>query len=210
MLGDRSDDLVTLMRDGDVLFRALVARRQSVHNLLVATSPLSSSSPGWSATPAPTSSRRWTTSSTVVDVLNKNQDNLDNSLRLMAPFYRVFANTLGNGPWFDTYIQNLPAACRTGRRADMAVSCRSCIVAAGAVDRGVVAASWRGHRAARPVTTKYLTASFPRTVSLYEGSTCGSSACRSARSSRSRRPAPTSPSRCGTTRSTTSPPTPRP
>ena len=24
------------------------------------------------------------------------------------PFYRVFANTLGNGPWFDTYIQNLP------------------------------------------------------------------------------------------------------
>ena len=28
--------------------------------------------------------------------------------RLMAPFYRVFANTLGNGPWFDTYIQNMP------------------------------------------------------------------------------------------------------
>jgi phospholipid/cholesterol/gamma-HCH transport system substrate-binding protein len=28
----------------------------------------------------------------------------------MAPFYRVFANTLGNGPWFDTYIQNMPPA----------------------------------------------------------------------------------------------------
>ena len=41
-------------------------------------------------------------------MLNKNEDNLDNSLRLMAPFYRVFANTLGNGPWFDTYIQNMP------------------------------------------------------------------------------------------------------
>jgi phospholipid/cholesterol/gamma-HCH transport system substrate-binding protein len=26
----------------------------------------------------------------------------------MEPFYRVFANTLGTGPWFDTYIQNLP------------------------------------------------------------------------------------------------------
>ncbi len=26
----------------------------------------------------------------------------------MAPFYRVFANTLGTGPWFDTFIQNLP------------------------------------------------------------------------------------------------------
>ena len=50
----------------------------------------------------------------VVAVLNKNEDNLDNSLRLMAPFYRVFANTLGNGPWFDTYIQNLPPVPQVG------------------------------------------------------------------------------------------------
>ena len=50
----------------------------------------------------------------VVQVLNKNEDNLDNSLRLMAPFYRVFANTLGNGPWFDTYIQNLPPVPQVG------------------------------------------------------------------------------------------------
>ena len=28
----------------------------------------------------------------------------------MAPFYRVFANTLGTGPWFDTWIPNLPPA----------------------------------------------------------------------------------------------------
>ena len=50
----------------------------------------------------------------VVQVLNKNEDNLDNSLRLMAPFYRVFANTLGTGPWFDTYIQNLPPVPERG------------------------------------------------------------------------------------------------
>ena len=50
----------------------------------------------------------------VVQVLNKNEDNLDNSLRLMAPFYRVFANPLGNGPWFDTYIQNMPPAPQAG------------------------------------------------------------------------------------------------
>jgi phospholipid/cholesterol/gamma-HCH transport system substrate-binding protein len=50
----------------------------------------------------------------VVQVLNKNEDNIDNSLRLMAPFYRVFANTLGTGPWFDTYIQNLPPAPQAG------------------------------------------------------------------------------------------------
>ncbi len=50
----------------------------------------------------------------VVAVLNKNEDNLDNSLRLMAPFYRVFANTLGTGPWFDTYIQNMPPVPQVG------------------------------------------------------------------------------------------------
>ncbi len=50
----------------------------------------------------------------VVQVLNKNEDNIDNSLRLMAPFYRVFANTLGNGPWFDTYIQNMPPVPQVG------------------------------------------------------------------------------------------------
>ena len=50
----------------------------------------------------------------VVAVLNKNEDNLDSSLRLMAPFYRVFANTLGTGPWFDTWIANFPPVPQVG------------------------------------------------------------------------------------------------
>ena len=50
----------------------------------------------------------------VVNLLLKNQANIDNSLRLMAPFYRVFANTLGTGPWFDTYIANLAAVPALG------------------------------------------------------------------------------------------------
>ena len=43
----------------------------------------------------------------VVDVLKKNQDNLDKSLEQLAPFVRLFANNLGNGRWFDTYVYNL-------------------------------------------------------------------------------------------------------
>jgi phospholipid/cholesterol/gamma-HCH transport system substrate-binding protein len=34
----------------------------------------------------------------------------------MAPFYRVFASTLGNGPWFDTIIENFPPAPQIGPR----------------------------------------------------------------------------------------------
>jgi phospholipid/cholesterol/gamma-HCH transport system substrate-binding protein len=108
VLNARDDDIVSLMRDSDVLFRALVARREAVHNLLVSTSDLSSE-----LTKLVTQSRADLKPAlghleNVLAVLNKNQDNLDNSLRLMAPFYRVFANTLGTGPWFDTYIENLP------------------------------------------------------------------------------------------------------
>ena len=95
-----------------MLFQALAARRESMHNLLVATRPaarpqltgLVARHPRGPQAGAGPASTTWST------VLNKNQDNLDNSLRLMAPFYRVFANTLGTGPWFDTYIQNLPPA----------------------------------------------------------------------------------------------------
>ncbi len=108
VLGDRRGDLVTLMRDGDKLFRALAARRESVHNLLTATSQLSIELTKLVRSTRADLKPALNHLDSVVDVLRKNQDNLDNSLRLMAPFYRVFANTLGTGPWFDTYIQNMP------------------------------------------------------------------------------------------------------
>ena len=108
VLADRNGDLVTLMEDGDKLFRALVARREAVHNLLAATSQLSRELTLLVQQTRADLKPALEHLDNVVDMLNKNQENLDNSLRLMAPFYRVFANTLGTGPWFDTYIQNLP------------------------------------------------------------------------------------------------------
>lgn len=108
VLDDRDQDIIALMKDSDVLFRALVARRESVHNLLVSTSTLSKELTALVQQTREDLKPALLKLEEVVDVLNKNEDNLDNSLRLMAPFYRVFASTLGNGPWFDTYIQNLP------------------------------------------------------------------------------------------------------
>ena len=114
VLGDRRGDIITLMQEGDKLFRALSARRESVHNLLVATSQLSVQLTGLVRDTRADLKPALDHLGDVVDVLNKNQDNLDNSLRLLGPFYRVFANTLGNGPWFDTYIQNFPPAGTPG------------------------------------------------------------------------------------------------
>ena len=114
VLGDRSDDIITLMKDGDVLFKALVARRQAIHNLLVSTSTMSEQLTLLIRESRADLEPALTHLDTVVGVLLKNQDNLDSTLRLMAPFYRVFANTLGNGPWFDTYIYNMPPIPQAG------------------------------------------------------------------------------------------------
>lgn len=114
VLDDRDQDIIALMRDAEVLFRSLVQRRQAVHDLLVSTSTLSRELTALVQQSRADLKPALSHLDNVVQVLNKNEDNLDSSLRLMAPFYRVFANTLGTGPWFDTYIQNLPPVPQVG------------------------------------------------------------------------------------------------
>jgi phospholipid/cholesterol/gamma-HCH transport system substrate-binding protein len=114
VLDARDKDIIALMEDADVLFQALVQRRDAIHRLLVSTSRLSEELTTLVRQSRADLKPALTHLENVVQVLNKNEDNIDNSLRLMAPFYRVFANTLGTGPWFDTYIQNLPPAPQAG------------------------------------------------------------------------------------------------
>lgn len=114
VLDARDEDIITLMEDGDVLFRALVARRDAVHELLVSTTTLSRELTALIRESREDLAPALAHLENVVAVLNKNEDNLDASLRLMAPFYRVFANTLGTGPWFDTWISNFPPVPQVG------------------------------------------------------------------------------------------------
>jgi len=108
VLDARDEDIIGLMEDSDVLFRALVQRRDAIHNLLVSTSTLSKELTLLVRQSRADLKPALEDLDSVLAVLNKNEDNIDDSLRLMAPFYRVFANTLGSGPWFDTYVQNIP------------------------------------------------------------------------------------------------------
>ncbi len=114
VLGRHDNDIVALMRDSDTVLRALVARRQAVHRLLVSTSQLSQQLTQLVQQSRGDLKPALSNLQSVVDVLLKNQNNLDQSLRLMAPFYRVFGNLLGNGPWFDTWIANLPPVPAVG------------------------------------------------------------------------------------------------
>ena len=110
VLANRDEQLSKLFADGRVLFHAVYQRRVAIHRLLVTTSTLSKQISALVEDTRADLKPALRQLESVLDVLRKNQENLDNSLRLMAPFYRVFANTLGNGPWFDTIVQNIPPA----------------------------------------------------------------------------------------------------
>jgi len=114
VLDERDQDIIGLMRDADVLFRAVMQRREAVHDLLVSTATLSRELTALVKQSRTDLKPALNHTENVLNVLIKNQDNLDRGIRLLAPFYRVFANTLGTGPWFDTYIQNMPPVPQLG------------------------------------------------------------------------------------------------
>ena len=106
-LADRNAEFEKLLADGNLLLGELRKRREAISALLTGTRDLARELTGLvqdnqnQLKPALEQLGRVTT------MLQRNQDNLDRSLTLLAPFYRVFANTLGNGRWFDTYICGL-------------------------------------------------------------------------------------------------------
>ena len=107
VLADRNKELVSLLTDGDLLLQELRKRRADIHTLLVSTVTLSQQLTGLVRENRAAIGPALANLKGVLATLEANQANLDRSIRLVAPFVRVFANTTGNGRWFDTYIQNL-------------------------------------------------------------------------------------------------------
>jgi phospholipid/cholesterol/gamma-HCH transport system substrate-binding protein len=107
VLADRNQELVRLLGDGDQLLQELRERRDDIHALLVNTVTLSRQLTGLVRENRAQIGRSLKNLGSVLATLRANQESLDRSIELLAPFVRVFANTTGNGRWFDTYVQNL-------------------------------------------------------------------------------------------------------
>jgi len=107
VLSERDDDLVVFLKQADLVLLEVKARREAIHRLLTTTTELSEQLTALvrenraDLAPALESLRG------VSAMLRKNQANLDKSIPRMAAFVRLFANNLGNGRWFDTYVYNL-------------------------------------------------------------------------------------------------------
>ncbi|MGZ5366385.1 MCE family protein [Aeromicrobium sp.] len=104
VLNSRNEELETLFEDSDVLFQAIAARRESIHNLLVSTTSLSNQLRGLVKDTRADLKPALTQLNKVTTMLRRNESSLDEALRVMGPFDRVFANALGSGPWFDTFL----------------------------------------------------------------------------------------------------------
>jgi phospholipid/cholesterol/gamma-HCH transport system substrate-binding protein len=107
VLAERDTEFQKLVADGNLLLVEVNARKDAIHRLLVSTAALADQLTRLvqenkaQLRPALDNLRA------VVAILQRNQNQLAQSIRLLAPFVRAFANTLGNGRWFDTYVEGL-------------------------------------------------------------------------------------------------------
>jgi phospholipid/cholesterol/gamma-HCH transport system substrate-binding protein len=106
-LANRDQDLQTLLDQGALLLDELTARRDAIHSLLVNTQVLSTQLRGLVSDNQKTIGPLLDQLDRIFALLVANQQNLDRGLALAGPFLRVFNNVVGNGRWFDNYIQNL-------------------------------------------------------------------------------------------------------
>ncbi len=107
ILADRNAEFAALLRDGSVLLSALNDRRTAISALLTNTQTLSQQLVGLVNDNRAQLGPVLNQLQGVVDILTSNLGNLDSGLAMLAPFYRLFSNALGNGRWFDAIVPNL-------------------------------------------------------------------------------------------------------
>ena len=106
-VASRNDTTAKLIQDADLLLVELAARREAIHTLFTNTSELAIQLTGLVRDNRAALKPALDQLTKVLAVLTKHEQDLDKTIARMAPFTRVYANTLGNGRWFDTYIANL-------------------------------------------------------------------------------------------------------
>jgi phospholipid/cholesterol/gamma-HCH transport system substrate-binding protein len=107
LLADRKDDLVTLMKQGDVVFDELQSRKQAIHRLLVGARQLAISLKGIADDNRDEIGPALADLHEVTVNLRKQKDNIQATIHNLEPYASILINVIGTGPWFDAYVPNL-------------------------------------------------------------------------------------------------------
>lgn len=107
IFADRNQEFQSLITNAGLLLQELNIRREAISILLRSTQELSVELTGLVEDNEAQIGPALQQLQGVTDMLVANQEALQEGISLMAPFYRVFADTLGNGRWFDIAILNI-------------------------------------------------------------------------------------------------------
>lgn len=104
VLNERRTEVELLLEDGNLLLAEVQRRRDAISTLLDGVRDLSVELRGLVADNRAQLRPTLESLDRVAAVLERNQESLDEALRLEAVFVRLFANAVGNGEWFDNYV----------------------------------------------------------------------------------------------------------
>ncbi|SFC47299.1 MCE family protein [Klenkia taihuensis] len=107
VLADRNGEFTQLIIDSNTLLTEVQNRRQLIDSILTTTQQLSTQLSGLVQDNTAALTPALAQLSTVTDILERNRQNLGDTVANLAPFVTVFTNTLGNGRWFDSFVDNL-------------------------------------------------------------------------------------------------------
>ncbi|HEV2778073.1 MAG TPA: MCE family protein [Actinophytocola sp.] len=106
-LAGSSDEIDALITDGNLLLTELSSRRETIHALLDGTRKLAEQLSGLVADNQARLGPALRELDTVTAILQRHTADLDRSLQVAGPYFRVANNTAGTGRWIDTYICGL-------------------------------------------------------------------------------------------------------
>ncbi|GAA4785668.1 MCE family protein [Streptomyces ziwulingensis] len=103
-LKDKKSSFETLIEDAGPLLGELEDRRDAISALLRGSRALGTELTGLVADNEKQLGPTLKALGRVTTVLRENSDQLDRTLALVGPYYRLIGNTLGSGRWFDSYL----------------------------------------------------------------------------------------------------------
>jgi phospholipid/cholesterol/gamma-HCH transport system substrate-binding protein len=116
-VAQRNKAVESIIKNADLLMVELDERREAIHTLFTNTSDMAKQLTALVRDNRAQLKPALDQLTKVLAVLEKHEKDLNDTIAAMAPFTRLFANVLGNGRWFDTYIENLttPVELRGGQ-----------------------------------------------------------------------------------------------
>lgn len=107
ILADRNQEFVKLIAGAGQLLDELNKRQRNIAALLSSTTTLSTALTGIVKDNQAQIGPALDSLKGVNELLKKQNSNLQAAITNMAPFYRLYANVLGNGRWFESVVTNL-------------------------------------------------------------------------------------------------------